>query len=74
MNNESKLVLESNRWANIIMNISQRNSISLEEATDIFYNSELFPLIAEGVADLQCRSVNYLATLIWDEHNDNISA
>lgn len=43
--------------------------VSLEEATDIFYNSETSNMIEDGVADLHCRSDKYLAEEVWDEYN-----
>ena len=37
-------------------------------AFDVFYNSELLPLIQYGIADLHCRSDEYLAEEIFAEH------
>lgn len=48
-------------------------NIPLQKATDIFYKSKTAELIEEGVADLQCRSDKYLATLVWEEYSDNLS-
>jgi hypothetical protein len=45
--------------------------IPLEEATDIYYNSETANLIEEGVADLHCRSDKYLAEEVWMEHTEH---
>ena len=58
------------KFARIITQISQMYGITLEKATDIFYNSETFELIQEGVADLHCRSDKYLATEIWNEYGE----
>ena len=62
-------ILEA-KYARIINEISNMYSVSLEEAMDIFYNSPLLPLLADGVADLHCRSDKYLAEEIWMEHNN----
>ena len=43
-------------------------NITIEEATDIYYNSSIADLIEEGIADLHCRSDKYLATEIWDDY------
>jgi hypothetical protein len=67
----AKDTLASMKYANIIQCISEMNNISLEEATEIFYNSETFTLIDEGVADLHCRSDKYLANEIWAEYLEN---
>ncbi|MCM1505188.1 MAG: hypothetical protein NC127_08325, partial [Muribaculum sp.] len=45
--------------------------LSIQDATNIYYQSETAQLIEEKVADLHCRSEKYLATLIWEEHLEN---
>jgi hypothetical protein len=44
--------------------------VSVQDATDIYYESETANLIEEGVADLHCRSDKYLASLVWEEHQE----
>lgn len=64
-------ILES-KYTRIIAEISQMHEVSLEQAMDIFYTSELLPLLEDGVADLHCRSDKYLAEEIWrDFTQDN---
>ena len=63
MSEDSKQIIRSAKCARIILCISEMYGVSLEEATDIFYNSETSNMIEEGVADLHCRSDKY--------HNDN---
>lgn len=70
MSEESKLAFQAGQSANIIESLSNLYGLSIQEATDVYYRSETSELIEEGVADLQCRSAKYLATLIWDEHNE----
>ncbi|MCM1042523.1 MAG: DUF3791 domain-containing protein [Bacteroides sp.] len=70
MTEESKLVLRGDKCAGIIMGISELFGVSLQRATDIFYESETAALIEEGVSDLQCRSDKYLATLVWEEYQE----
>ena len=48
MSDESKLALRSAKIARIIENISEMFNVSLQEATDIYYNSETANLIDEG--------------------------
>ena len=62
--------LKAMKYANIISSMSEMFGLTLEEATDIFYNSETMILIDEGVADLHCRSDKYLAKEIWREYNE----
>lgn len=70
MTQESITVLRGEKIAKIIENISSRYTISLEEAADIYYNSDTSILIEEGIADLHCRSEKYLAQCVWDEYNE----
>lgn len=59
-------ILES-KYSRIISEISALYNISLEKAMDMFYKSETFTLIEDGVADLHCRSDKYLAEEVWRE-------
>lgn len=67
MTEESKVVLKASKVVNIIMSLCDLYNIPIKEATDIYYKSTTSSLIEEGVADLQCRSDKYLATLVWEE-------
>ncbi len=70
MTQESITVLRGEKIALIIENISSRYSVSLEQAADIYYNSDTSILIDEGVSDLHCRSEKYLAQCVWDEYQE----
>ena len=59
-------ILEA-KFARIISEISKMYNVSLEDAMDMFYNSETMQLMEEGVADLHCRSEKYLAEEVWRE-------
>lgn len=52
MNDDCKRIVMDAKYARIIIAISEMYGVSLEEATDIFYNSETATLIQEGVVDL----------------------
>lgn len=64
------MVMRGTKCANIIMSMCELFDLSVQKATDIFYDSETARLIEEGVADLQCRSDKYLATLVWEEYQE----
>lgn len=70
MTEESKLAFQANKNANIIKSLCDLYGVSIQEATDIYYQSDTSELIEEGIADLHCRSDKYLATVIWDEHQE----
>lgn len=72
MTQESISEIQGEKIAKIIENMSSLYSISLEQAADIYYNSDTSNLIEEGVADLHCRSEKYLAQCVWDEYKKMI--
>lgn len=69
MSEDSKQIIKSNQCARIILCLSEMYNISIDEATDMYYQSETANMIEEGVADLHCRSDKYLAEEIWGEYN-----
>lgn len=71
MNEDSKQIMRSAQCARIITCISEMFGVSLNKATDIYYNSETANMIEEGVADLHCRSDKYLAEEIWNEYQES---
>lgn len=73
MTQESITVLQGEKTAKIIEHLSNLYNISLNQAADIYYNSDTSILIEEGVADLHCRSEKYLAQCVWDEYTDDNS-
>ena len=70
MTDASKQILKSAKCARVIACISDMFHVSLQEATDIYYESETADLIDDGVADLHCSSDKYLATEIWAEYTE----
>ena len=68
MTQESMMALRAAKCANIIKAICEQSDLSVREATDLFYRSETAGLIEDGVADLQCRSDKYLASVILEEY------
>ncbi len=54
-------ILLQKKYARVIELFAKRMCISLDEALKIFYQSETYQLIREGVSDLHCMSDSYLA-------------
>lgn len=71
MTGESKMAFQATKSANIIKSLCELYGMSIQEAADMYYQSDTSELIEEGVGDLQCRSNKYLATLIWEEHQES---
>lgn len=70
MTDLAKDTIRSMLYAHIMQSMVEQFKLSVEEAMDIFYNSETFVLIDEGVADLHCRSYKYLAGEVWREYQE----
>lgn len=54
-----RIVLQA-KYARIIKLVAKKMGIPLEKAMDLFYRSVTFQLISGKVADLHCRSDEYL--------------
>ena len=61
-------VLMQKKYARIIECFAEKMQMSLDDAMDFFYRSELYVLISEGVSDLHCMSDQYLADELADEY------
>ena len=49
------------KYARIVAIFAKETGMSLEDALSFFYDSDTYKLISEGVADMHCRSDEYLA-------------
>jgi hypothetical protein len=67
---DGKQIVLQMKYARIISGISKRQHISLEEAMSRFYHSITFKMINTGVADLHCRSDEYLAEELMFEYKE----
>lgn len=74
MTEESKLYFQARKSANIIYSLCDLYGLSVQEASDLYYQSDTSELIESGTADLHCRSDKYLATLVWDESRETPSS
>lgn len=64
----ARRILRDMKISRIISEMSQMYNLSLEDAMEIFYNTDTADMIKEGVADIHCRSEKYLAQCVWEEH------
>lgn len=49
------------KHSRVVSCFAERTGLSLDEALDFFYRSQLYPLLNEGVSNLHCMSDQYLA-------------
>lgn len=57
------------KYARIVKLFADNEHIPYEDALEIFYNSLLYELLSEGIADMHCRSDEYLAQELAIEHH-----
>lgn len=61
-------VLLQKKYARVIECFAEKTNISLDDAMDFFYKSDLYNLITDGVSDLHCMSDQYLADELEAEY------
>ena len=62
-------ILLQKKYARVVELFAKENNISLEKDLDIFYHSELYKLMSEGVSDMHCMSDEYLVRELEEEKN-----
>lgn len=63
-------ILLQKKYARIIECFAKKQGISLDEALDLFYRSEVYQLMREGVSDMHCMSDLYLAEELRLEYEE----
>ena len=58
--NANRTLLQ-HKYANVIATFSKRQNIDFRQSMAIFYESETYRLMREGISDMHCRSDEYLA-------------
>ena len=62
-------ILLQKKYARVVELFAKRNGLSLDRALDIFYRSELYKLMSEGVSDMPCMSDEYLVEELKEEQD-----
>lgn len=56
------------KYADIVELFAKQNNLSLDKALQLFYESKLYQLLKDGVSDMHCMSVAYLAEDLQREY------
>lgn len=56
------------KYARIVKLFAEQTGVSLDDALGIFYDSYVYRMMSEGIADMHCRSDGYLAGLLVEEY------
>ena len=59
------------KYARVVALFAAQQSLSMEEALDFFYHSETYQELREGIADLHCRSDQYVADELAAEYSES---
>ncbi len=62
-------ILLQKKYARIVELYAKKKSIDLPQALDVFYHSELYKLVSEGVSDMHCMSDEYLVQELEEEQS-----
>ena len=69
----NKTILQM-KYARIVGIFAKNTGLSLEDALSFFYDSDTYMLISEGVADMNCRSDEYLAEELMIEYKEKVKS
>ena len=62
------------KYARIVDLFAKESGLTLEDALSFFYDSDTYKLISEGIADMHCRSDEYLADELMMEFKEQASS
>lgn len=60
------------KYARIVKLFADQMEMSYEDALDVFYDSDLYKMMSEGIADMHCLSDEYLADELILEWTGNL--
>ena len=61
------------KYSRVIALFAVQQGLSMEAALDFFYHSETYQELREGIADLHCRSDQYVADELAAEYRESHS-
>ena len=63
-------ILLQKKYARVVELFAKENAINVENALDIFYHSQLYELMSNGVSDMHCMSDEYLVQELINEQKE----
>ena len=66
-------ILLQKKYTRIVEKFASENGVSLSEALDCFYYSQLYQLVSEGCSDMHCMSDAYLVEDLRLEYKEKLS-
>lgn len=66
-------ILLQKKYARVVATFAEKMGISFDKALGIFYHSEVYQLMRDGVSDMHCMSEGYLAEELETEVSNSES-
>lgn len=67
-------ILLQKKYTRVVTLFAKKMEISLDRALELFYHSDVYQLMRDGVADMHCMSDGYLADELELEYKDKIES
>jgi len=67
---EADKTLLQMKYSRVVAMFAEQQGLSMEDALDFFYHSETYQELCEGIADLHCRSDQYVTDELAAEYRD----
>jgi hypothetical protein len=64
-------ILLQKKYARLIELFAKKSGVSVQKALSIFYHSDLYKLMSQGVSDMHCMSDEYLVQCLMEECQQN---
>lgn len=61
------------KYARVVELFAKHNDLTLEKALAIFYHSDLYVLMSEGISDMHCMSDEYLVQELEEEQKEKLA-
>ena len=68
---EADKTLLQMKYSRVVVLFAAQQGLSMEDALDFFYHSETYQELREGIADLHCRSDQYVADELAAEYRES---
>lgn len=65
-------ILLQKKYARVVALFAEQSNLSLDDALEFFYHSDVSALMREGVSDMHCMSDAYLAEELQMEYKEKI--
>lgn len=61
-------ILLQKKYARVVELFAEEKGLTLDEALDFFYSSQVYQLMSEGCSDMHCMSDQYLVQDLIEEY------